>query len=146
MDPTQIPAHKAIHKCGICEKTFTDKSNRRRHELASHNGKKYSCKECDKTYTTKSNLDHHYRTGQGKCNEQNIHTPSLNERSLDTINPLDPLPGTSDLMSELCKIKSYIVHEPMDVFRDDAPYPSWGDISSRYILYGLNMKFIQHST
>ncbi|XP_015108483.1 zinc finger protein 573 [Diachasma alloeum] len=52
---------KRTHKCSICDKTFSQKSKLKTHEL-SHTGQRpFKCRDCHKAYASKSKLNAHVR-------------------------------------------------------------------------------------
>ena len=68
---------KDRHSCGYCEKTFTDQSSVKTHEM-SHTGEKpFSCPHCPDKFTRGSSLKDHIMRHTGKsllkqCSRENV--------------------------------------------------------------------------
>ena len=76
----------AEHKCGVCPKSFTTKSNLNQHTKHVHGGEKpHRCGICSKPFSRKRNRDMHLRTcskvvssGDQKKKKDYQHVPELN--------------------------------------------------------------------
>ena len=61
-DDTMVSVHEGIKKfsCHLCEKSFTDKTNMKRHIICVHEGiKQFSCHLCEKAFTKKVSMKRH---------------------------------------------------------------------------------------
>lgn len=48
-----------LYKCNLCDKTFSNAPNRRRHEKTHDDNTIFACTECDKTYKSSDALKYH---------------------------------------------------------------------------------------
>ena len=55
-------AVRKTYQCDICQRDFSDRSNRHRHVQAIHNKIRHSCESCKKDFSSKCNLHKHIKT------------------------------------------------------------------------------------
>lgn len=76
---------KKIHKCKVCSRSYTSKSELRRHHERAHSDKRpHSCQACGESYKYKYQLNAHLLTHAGK-----LHECSLCHKMLMTKSDLD---------------------------------------------------------
>ena len=53
---------KPKFQCQQCDKTYSDRSNLRQHNMSKHDGVKYACNQCDYQATTQKHKHTHTHT------------------------------------------------------------------------------------
>ena len=75
---------KPKFQCQQCDKTYSDRSNLRQHNMSKHDGVKYACNQCDQQFTAQSILTLHIKSKHEgvkytckQCNQRFAHPRGL---------------------------------------------------------------------